>query len=44
MKNRLIVLLFLLPAVTLSGQTNYRTVKDIPYRITEDAYAKERCT
>jgi acetyl esterase/lipase len=44
MKNTLIVLLLLLSVASLSGQTNYRTVADIPYRSSDDAYAKERCT
>jgi acetyl esterase/lipase len=43
MKNKLIVLLFVLPIASLFGQTNYRTVEDIHYRATDDSYAGERC-
>ncbi|GHT51558.1 lipase [Bacteroidia bacterium] len=44
MKNRLLVLLFVLPIAPLFGQTSYRTVEDIHYRTTDDSYARERCT
>lgn len=44
MRNTLILMLLLLPSALLLGQTNYRTVGDIPYRNSDDAYVKERCT
>lgn len=45
MKKLHLSLLFLIVFVTAfaQGNTTYRTIKDVPYRITGDAYSLERC-
>jgi acetyl esterase/lipase len=43
MKKKLIFILLLLPVIATFSQTTYRTINDIPYRDSNDSYAKERC-
>lgn len=45
MKKLHLSLLFLIVFVTAfaQGNTTYRTIKDVPYRTTGDAYSQERC-